>query len=121
MHFYFHRVGFVPLVWGFPKLNQAGKQTGKAQTLVFPFDRSSRAGVSTDYLKRFGEAIAATVPVSQGKSQMSVSVSHLSISESTNLLDVVFSYVGEVSRLSWKWRGRSAVKITERTREETQK
>jgi hypothetical protein len=95
MHFYFNRLGFVPLVWGFPKVNQTGKQSGKAQSLVFPFDRSSKAGASTEFLNRFGQALAATVPLSRGKSQLSIAVSHLSVSESEKLLDVVFRYVDE--------------------------
>src|SRR5437667_1701288 len=43
LHFYFPRVGFAPLVWGFPAENRDGRSI--RQRLDFPFDFSLRAGV----------------------------------------------------------------------------
>jgi hypothetical protein len=45
LQFYFDRLGFAPLVWGFPAKNRDGK--GSRERLDFPFDFSLRADAKT--------------------------------------------------------------------------
>jgi hypothetical protein len=55
MGFYFHRVGFAPMVWGYPAQNRDGRHI--IQRLLFPFDRSLKAGVPEDFINDFGSEI----------------------------------------------------------------
>ena len=59
MQFYFQRLGFIEMVWGFPPVNREGKRSQSGQSLVFPFDFAVRHQVPTDFINEFADALGA--------------------------------------------------------------
>ena len=87
MQFYFPRLGFVEMVWGFPQVNREGKPSRNGQSLVFPFDFAARRDVPGEYINAFGEALDAICPLSGGK-RPSMRVVTLEATEADRVLAV---------------------------------
>jgi Endonuclease NucS len=96
LRFYFHGVGFAPMVWGYPARNRDGRHI--VQRLLFPFDRSLKAGVSESFVNDFGSSVAALVPISGGGKQVSISVAALSSDESKQVLETIFRFVEKAAK-----------------------
>jgi hypothetical protein len=96
LRFYFHNVGFAPMVWGYPARNRDGRHI--VQRLLFPFDRSLKAGVSEGFINDFGSAVAALVPISGGGKQVCISVAALSPDESKQVLETIFRFVEKAAK-----------------------
>lgn len=90
MHFYFHRIGFEPLVWGFPAKNREGKDI--RERLDFPFDFSIRAGVPESFVDEFGAALSSVVPFSGGGKRPSISITDLPPEEGARIIRTIFEF-----------------------------
>jgi hypothetical protein len=97
MQFYFRRLGYVEVIWGFPAVNRKGATSRNKQSLVFPFDFAVKRGVPEDFLNGFGQALAEGVILSGGSKRPSIPVSHLSQAEVEHILSTVSSYVEKAS------------------------
>lgn len=91
MQFYFPRLGFVEMVWGFPQVNREGNPSRNAQSLVFPFDFAARRGVPGEYINAFGEILDAVHPLSGGK-RPSMRVVTLEATEADRVLEAIFDF-----------------------------
>jgi hypothetical protein len=90
MQFYFSRIGFVPMVWGFPAKNRDGRSI--RERLDFPFDRAVKAGISEDFINEFGASLSALVPLSRGTKRPSVAVATLGSPEAEEILRAIFNF-----------------------------
>ena len=96
LQFYFHRIGFAPLVWGFPAKTRDGKSS--RQRLDFPFDFSLRAGVPEIFVNDFGASLSSLVPLSGGGKRPSIPISALSADETSQIIGTVFSFAAKASK-----------------------
>lgn len=96
LQFYFHRLGFAPVVWGFPAKNRDGKSI--RQRLDFPFDRSLNAGVSEEFINEFGASLSSVAPFSGGEKRPSIPISALGSDDSTRTLETLFSFAAKASK-----------------------
>lgn len=96
--FYFHRVGFAPMVWGYPARNRDGRHI--PQRLVFPFDRSLKAGVTEEFINEFGSSISDLVPVSSGGKQLSVTVAALTTDQSNQVVQTILQFADKAAAKS---------------------
>jgi Endonuclease NucS len=87
LQFYFHQVGFAPLVWGYPARNRDGRHI--SQRLVFPFDRSLKVGVTEEFVNEFGSHLLDLVPISGGEKQLNVSIAALNADQSKKVLEAI--------------------------------
>lgn len=99
MKFYFRRLGYVEVIWGFPAVNREGATSRNKQSLVFPFDFAVRRGVPEDFLNSFGQALAEGAPLSGGPKRPSIPVSYLSEAEAEHLLTTVSTFVEKASSI----------------------
>ena len=90
MQFYFHRIGFAPIVWGFPAKNRDGKSV--RQRLDFLFDFSVRAGVPEAFVNEIGAALTSLVPFSGGGKRPSIPIGALQSGEGTKVIETIFSF-----------------------------
>ncbi len=90
LQFYFPRIGFAALVWGFPAQNREGRAI--RQRIDFPFDFSIRAGVSQEFVEDFGTSLAAIVPLSGGGKRPSISVAGLRPEQMSQVVDTIFKF-----------------------------
>lgn len=95
LQFYFHRIGFAPLVWGFPARNRDGRSI--RQRLDFPFDFSLRAGVPEVFINEFGASLSSLVPFSGGGKRPSISIAELQSDDIKRIVDMVFSFVAKAA------------------------
>ena len=95
LQFYFHRVGFAPIVWGFPAKNRDGKSI--RQRLDFPFDFSLRAGVPETFVNEFGALLSSLVPFSGGGKRPSIPIAALSSGETGQIIETIFSFAARAS------------------------
>ena len=95
LHFYFHRVGFAPVVWGFPGRNHDGRSI--RQRLDFPFDFSLRAGVPETFVNEFGASLSSIVPLSGGAKRPNIPVATLSSAETSQIIENIFSFAAKAS------------------------
>ncbi len=93
MHFYFRRLGHVPMIWGLPSVNRDGVPGSHRQCLVFPFDIAAKKGVPEDFLNSFGQALADVTSFTGGSKRPSIPVSALSPKEVSDILSVISLYV----------------------------
>jgi hypothetical protein len=96
LQFYFNRIGFAPLVWGFPAKNRDGKSI--RQRLDFPFDFSLRAGVSEAFINEFGASLSSVAPFSGGGKRPSIPISALGSDESARIIETIFSFAAKASK-----------------------
>jgi hypothetical protein len=96
LQFYFHRIGFAPLVWGFPAKTRDGKSS--RQRLDFPFDFSLRAGVPEIFVNDFGASLSSLVPLSGGGKRPSIPISALSADETSQIIGTIFSFAAKASK-----------------------
>jgi hypothetical protein len=96
LQFYFHRLGFAPLVWGFPAKSRDGKSI--RQRLDFPFDFSLKAGVSEAFISEFGASLSSLAPFSGGGKRPSIPISALSSGDSTRIIETMFSFAAKASK-----------------------
>ncbi|HEX3744073.1 MAG TPA: endonuclease NucS domain-containing protein [Bryobacteraceae bacterium] len=90
MQFYFPRVGFAPVVWGFPARNRDGKSI--RQRLDFPFDFSVRAGVPETFVDEFGAALCSLVPFSGGGKRPSIPVAAFQSEQAAKVIETIFEF-----------------------------
>jgi hypothetical protein len=95
LHFYFHRLGFAPMVWGYPARNREGKHI--MQRLLLPFDRSLKAGVSEEFINDFGSSVSDLVPISGGGKQVSISIAALSADGAKQVLQTIFRFADKAA------------------------
>lgn len=95
LQFYFHRIGFAPLVWGFPARNRDGRSI--RQRLDFPFDFSIRAGVPEAFINEFGKSLSSLVPFSGGGKRPSIPVDALQPGDVKPIIDMIFSFVAKAA------------------------
>jgi hypothetical protein len=95
LQFYFDRVGFAPMVWGYPARNRDGRHI--SQRLVFPFDRSVKAGVTEEFVNEFGSSISDFVPVSGGGKQLNLSVGALTTDQSNQVLQTIVRFADKAA------------------------
>jgi hypothetical protein len=93
MQFNFHRVGLVPIIWGFPAKNREGKSI--RQRLDFPFDFSIKAGASAEFVDEFGTALSLVVPLSGGRKRPSIPIVGLHADETARIIETVFNFAIE--------------------------
>lgn len=96
LQFYFHRIGFAPLVWGFPAKNRDGKSI--RQRLDFPFDFSLKAGVSEDFVNEFGASLSSVAPFSGGGKRPSIPIAVLDSDETNRIIGTIFSFAAKASK-----------------------
>jgi hypothetical protein len=96
LQFYFDRLGFAPLVWGFPAKNRDGKSI--RQRLDFPFDFSLRTGVSEAFINEFGASLSSVAPFSGGGKRPSIPISALGSDESARIIETIFSFAAKASK-----------------------
>lgn len=97
MHFYFHRLGFVEMVWGFPVTNRAGKETKPGQRLVLPFDFAAKKGAPHSFLEGFADKLAALALVTPRGKRPSIAINGLTPAESAHILDTIFEFAEKAS------------------------
>ena len=90
LQFYFHRIGFAPLVWGFPAKTRDGRSI--RQRLDFPFDFSLKAGVPEAFINEFGASLSSLVSLSGGGKRPSVQIAALRSDEIKQIVDTIFSF-----------------------------
>jgi hypothetical protein len=90
MQFNFHRVGFVPIMWGFPAKNRGGKSI--RQRLDFPFDVSIKAGAPTEFVDELGTALSLVVQLSGGRKRPSIPIVGLQADETAGIIVTVFNF-----------------------------
>lgn len=95
LQFYFHRIGFAPLVWGFPAKNRDGRSI--RQRLDFPFDFSLKAGVPEVFINEFGASLSSVVPFSGGGKRPSIPIDALQSDDTKRIVDMIFSYVAKAA------------------------
>lgn len=95
LQFYFHRIGFAPLVWGFPAKNRDGRSV--RQRLDFPFDFSLRAGVPEAFINEFGASLSSLVPFSGGGKRPSIPIAALRSNETKQIVDTIFSFAAKAA------------------------
>jgi hypothetical protein len=78
------------MVWGYPAQNRDGRHI--IQRLLFPFDRSLKAGVP-DFINDFGSSVAALVPIPGGEKQLAIRAASLSSDESKHVLETICRFV----------------------------
>jgi hypothetical protein len=96
MQFYFHRIGFAPIVWGFPAKNREGKSV--RQRLDFPFDFSVKAGVPEAFVGELGAALSSLVPFSGGGKRPSIPIVALQADEITQIIQTIFTFAVRSSK-----------------------
>jgi Endonuclease NucS len=96
LQFFFHSIGFAPIVWGFPAKARDGKRI--RQRLDFPFDVSLKAGVPEALIKEFGASLSSGTPLSGGEKRPSMSISALNSDASARIIETLFSFVGKASQ-----------------------
>lgn len=95
LQFYFHRIGFAPLVWGFPARNRDGRSI--RQRLDFPFDFSLKAGVPEAFINDFGASLSSLVPFSGGGKRPSIPIDALQPDDIKRTVDMIFSFAGRAA------------------------
>ena len=96
LHFYFHRLGFVEMVWGFPAFNRKG--ASRVELLRFPFDFSTKREVPSKFIDDFGSALSASVPFSgQGLKRPSYEVTALSTTDVDHILKTICDFANKAS------------------------
>jgi len=93
MQFYFDRIGFVPVLWGFPARNRVGKSV--RQRLDFPFDFTIRAGASEEFVCELEAALSLAFPLSGGRKRPSISVDALQSNDAIKIWEIVFTLASE--------------------------
>jgi Endonuclease NucS len=96
LQFYFDRIGFAPLVWGFPAKNRDGK--GSRERLDFPFDFSLKAGVPEAFINEFGASLSSLVPLLGGGKRPNISITALSSGDSIRIIETIFSFAAKASQ-----------------------
>lgn len=96
MQFYFHRIGFAPIMWGFPAKNREGKSI--RQRLDFPFDFSVKAGVPEAFVEEMGTALSSLVPLSGGGKRPSIPIASVHAANTTELIETIFSFAVKSSK-----------------------
>jgi hypothetical protein len=96
LQFYFHRIGFAPLVWGFPAKNRDGKSS--RERLDFPFDFSLKAGVPEAFINEFGASMSSVVPLLGGGKRPNIPIAALSSGDSTRIIETIFSFAAKASQ-----------------------
>jgi hypothetical protein len=96
LQFYFNRIGFAPLVWGFPAKNRDGK--GSRERLDFPFDFSLKAGVPEAFINEFGASLSSLVPLLGGGKRPNISITALSSGDSTRIIETIFSFAAKAAQ-----------------------
>jgi hypothetical protein len=96
LQFYFHRVGFAPIVWGFPAKNRDGKSV--RQRLDFPFDFSLRAKVPESFINGFGASLSSIVPFSGGGNRPSIPIAARPAGEMSQIIETIFSFAAKASK-----------------------
>lgn len=99
MKFYFRRLGYVEMIWGFPAVNREGANCKNKQSLLFPFDFAVKKGVPEDFLNSFGQALAEGAPLSGGSKRPTIAVSYLAQAEIDHIFSTVSSYVEKASSI----------------------
>ena len=95
LQFYFHRVGFAPLVWGFPASNRDGRSI--RQRLEFPFDFSQRAGVPEAFIHEFGASLSSLVAFLGGGKRPNIPINALQSDDMKRIVDTIFSFVAKAA------------------------
>ena len=95
LQFRFPKIGFAPLVWGFPSKNREGKAI--KQRLGLPFDFASRKRVPQAFINEFGKALSSIIFLSGGDKRPSIAVETLNQSEREEIIDVIFSFANKAS------------------------
>jgi hypothetical protein len=95
MQFYFRRLGFVEMVWGFPAVSRDGKPRG--QKLAFPFDFALKRGVEEKFINDFGSAVSARVPFSGGNKRPNIAVRNFSQNDVSGAVEAIFEFAERAS------------------------
>jgi hypothetical protein len=98
MQFYFRRLGFVEMVWGFPAASRDGKPRG--QKLTFPFDFASKRGVEETFINDFGSAVSARVPFSGGNKRPNIAVRDFSQNDVSSVVEAIFEFAERASSIA---------------------
>jgi hypothetical protein len=96
LQYYFHRIGFAPLVWGFPATNRDGKSS--RERLDVPFDFSLKAGVPEAFINEFGASLSSLVPLLGGGKRPNISITALSSGDSTRIIESIFSFAAKAAQ-----------------------
>jgi hypothetical protein len=95
MQCYFHRLGFVELLWGFPATNREGKPI--TQRITLPFDFAVKKNVPETFIDDFANALAAVVPLTGGGKRPNVVIGNLTESDAPRVVDIVFQFARRAS------------------------
>ena len=96
MQFNFPRIGFAPVVWGFPARNREGKSI--RQRLDFPFDFSIKAGVPEAFVQELGTSLSSLIRLSGGSKRPSIPVAALQSGEGSRIIETIFSFAAKSSK-----------------------
>jgi hypothetical protein len=96
LQFYFHRIGFASILWGFPSKNRDGRST--RQRLDLPFDFSLKAGVPEEFVNDLATSLSSLVPLSGGGKRPSIAIAALRSSDMAQIIQTIFSFVERASR-----------------------
>ncbi len=97
LHFYFNRLGFVEMVWGFPARNREGKPGKYGQSLVLPFDFAKKRDVPVRFINAFGDALAAASPLSPAPKRPRIPVNSLTPTETEHILKTICEFAQKAS------------------------
>lgn len=99
LQFYFPKLGFAPVIWGFPSRNRQGRCI--RQRLDFPFDFSIKAGVGEPFINDFATAISFFLPFTASSKRPSIAVSGVITQEQTGqVIATILDFAARGSKLS---------------------
>ncbi len=95
LKFYFPRLKFVPMVWGFPATNKEEKH--RKQVLTFVFDRAARRGVPDEFIVELGQAITGKIACGGGDKQLTIQVADLDRGEADFVIKTIIEFAQKAS------------------------
>jgi hypothetical protein len=96
IQFYFHRLGYAPMLWGFPAKNREGKNI--RERLDFPFNSSLKAKVAEAFVHEFGASLSSLVPFSGGGKRPSIPIADLTPGTAERLIETIFNFASRASQ-----------------------
>jgi hypothetical protein len=96
LQFYFHSLGYAPVMWGFPATNRNGKAI--RERLNFPFDFALRVGVPEAFINEFGGALSSVVPFSGGGRRPNIPIQAIAPSSTTEVIDKILAFAAKASQ-----------------------
>jgi Endonuclease NucS len=98
LQFYFKRLGFVEVVWGFPARNRKGQLSKVSESLVFPFDFALRREVPVAFVEELANALAEGAPVVGRGKRPSLSAKSLTPNEANHVIETIFRFAEKAQK-----------------------